>query len=94
MVFCLQFIFYGSSFYFYFYIFYGHSLFNILIPSKGSDLAGETAAALAASSIVFRSEDPAYADQLLAAAESVYTFADGYRGLYTESLPEIGGFYG
>ena len=42
----------------------------------GADLAGETAAAMAASSIVFRPDRPAYADTLLTHAKQLYTFAD------------------
>ncbi|MBY8854764.1 glycoside hydrolase family 9 protein, partial [Saccharothrix sp. MB29] len=46
----------------------------------GSDLAGEYAAAMAASSMVFRRSDPAYADTLLAHARQLYSFADTHRG--------------
>lgn len=42
-------------------------------PSNpGSDLAGETAAAMAAASIVFRRSNPAYAAELLRHAYQVY----------------------
>lgn len=37
----------------------------------GSDLAGETAAAMAAASIAFRSSNPSYADELLFHARQV-----------------------
>lgn len=57
-------------------------------------MAGETAAALAASSMVFRTEDPAYADRLLNAAKSLFNFANNNRGKYSDSLPETNGFYG
>lgn len=41
-------------------------------PSNpGSDLAGETAAAMAAASIVFRRSNPAYASELLRHAHQV-----------------------
>lgn len=41
-------------------------------PSNpGSDLAGETAAAMAAASIVFRHSDPAYSSELLRHAYQV-----------------------
>lgn len=41
-------------------------------PSNpGSDLAGETAAAMAAASIVFRRSNPAYANELLGHAHQV-----------------------
>ncbi|XP_010271277.1 PREDICTED: endoglucanase 8-like [Nelumbo nucifera] len=52
----------------------------------GSDVAGETAAALAAASIVFRSCDPAYSSLLLDRAVKVFEFADKYRGAYSNSL--------
>ncbi|ERM94152.1 endoglucanase 8 isoform X1 [Amborella trichopoda] len=52
----------------------------------GSDVAGETAAALAAASIVFRERDPAYARLLLDRAMSVFEFADKHRGAYSKSL--------
>ncbi|XP_028767121.1 LOW QUALITY PROTEIN: endoglucanase 8-like [Neltuma alba] len=52
----------------------------------GSDVAGETAAALAAASIVFRSRDPAYSRLLLNRAVRVFQFADTHRGAYSNSL--------
>ncbi|THG08566.1 hypothetical protein TEA_015926 [Camellia sinensis var. sinensis] len=52
----------------------------------GSDVAGETAAALAAASIVFRSRDPAYSRLLLDRAVKVFEFADKYRGAYSTPL--------
>ncbi|XP_073315265.1 endoglucanase 8-like [Primulina huaijiensis] len=52
----------------------------------GSDVAGETAAALAAASIVFRSRSPAYSNLLLNRAIKVFEFADRHRGPYTSSL--------
>lgn len=52
----------------------------------GSDVAGETAAALAAASIVFRSRNPAYSRLLLSRAIKVFEFADKHRGAYSSSL--------
>ncbi|KAI3744417.1 hypothetical protein L1987_57497 [Smallanthus sonchifolius] len=52
----------------------------------GSDVAGETAAALAAASIVFRSRDPTYSRILLNRAVKVFRFADTYRGAYSNYL--------
>ncbi|PWA41061.1 Glycoside hydrolase, family 9 [Artemisia annua] len=52
----------------------------------GSDVAGETAAALAAASIVFRTRDPRYSRILLNRAVKVFRFADTYRGAYSDSL--------
>jgi hypothetical protein len=52
----------------------------------GSDVAAETAAALAAGSIVFREADPAYSKRLLDRAVEVFDFADRHRGAYSSSL--------
>ncbi|EAZ00403.1 hypothetical protein OsI_22418 [Oryza sativa Indica Group] len=52
----------------------------------GSDVAAETAAALAAASIVFRDADPDYSNRLLDRAIQVFEFADKYRGPYSSSL--------
>lgn len=41
----------------------------------GSDLAGESAAAMASASIVFRRSDPAYSNELLAHAKQVYMYS-------------------
>lgn len=54
--------------------------FKIDASCPGSDLAAETAAALAASSIVFADDDPAYSARLLQHAKELYNFADTYRG--------------
>ena len=56
---------------------------DITASKPGSDLAGETAAALAATSIVFReSGNVSYADSLLQHAEDLYYFADTHHGRY------------
>jgi len=67
--------------------------FKINAQSPGSDLAGETAAALAACSMVFRASDPTYADTLLSHAKQLYTFADTYRGKYSDSISAAANFY-
>jgi len=61
----------------------------------GSDLAGETAAALAAASMVFEDNDSGYSGRLLTAARRIYDFAYNNRGLYMEEgqVP-AGDFYG
>jgi len=53
----------------------------------GSDLAGEAAAALAASSIVFRNVDSEYSAKCLQHAQDLYRFADTYRGFYHKAIP-------
>ena len=45
----------------------------------GTELAAETAAALAAASVVFRGTNSNYADLLVRHAKELYEFADKYR---------------
>ncbi|GIJ44223.1 hypothetical protein Val02_11090 [Virgisporangium aliadipatigenens] len=59
----------------------------------GSELAAETAAAMAASSIVFRPTDPTYADTLLTHAKQLYAFADTVRKMYHECITDVQAFY-
>ena len=59
----------------------------------GSDLAGETAAALAASSILFRGADHSYADLLLEHAEQLFQFADAHRGRYSDCIRDAAAYY-
>src|SRR5262245_18274516 len=67
--------------------------FKISASCPGSDLAGETAAALAAASIAFRPTDPAYADKLVTHARQLYIFADTFRGVYSQCISDAAGFY-
>ncbi|KAG8661913.1 endoglucanase 6 [Manihot esculenta] len=63
-------------------------------PSNpGSDLAGETAAAMAAASIVFRRSNPAYANELLGHAHQLFYFANKYRGKYDSSITVAQKYY-
>ncbi|CAG0886958.1 unnamed protein product [Darwinula stevensoni] len=62
--------------------------------SPGSDLAAETAAAMAASSMVFRGSDDTYADTLLSHARELYAFADENRGIYSDAITDASEFYG
>ena len=58
----------------------------------GADVVGETAAALAATSIAIRNlGDGAYADNCLNHARQLFDFADQHRGIYSDYLP--GDFY-
>ncbi|XP_010541571.1 PREDICTED: endoglucanase 19 [Tarenaya hassleriana] len=61
--------------------------------NPGSDLAGETAAAMAAASIVFRRSDPAYSAELLRHAYQLFEFADKYRGKYDSSITVAQKYY-
>ncbi|MGP4111591.1 glycoside hydrolase family 9 protein [Streptomyces sp. 4N509B] len=58
----------------------------------GSDVAAETAAAMAASSMLFAEDDPTYAATLVRHAEELYDFADTHRGAYSDCVP-AGNFY-
>lgn len=59
----------------------------------GSDLAAETAAAMAAASMVFKADDPSYSATLLTHAIQLYNFADTYRGKYSSSITDAGSYY-
>lgn len=61
------------------------SVYKINKDNPGSDVAAESAAALAAASIVFQSSDPGYSQLLLRTAIRVFGFADKYRGAYSDS---------
>jgi hypothetical protein len=67
--------------------------FRINAARPGSDLAGETAAALAAASIVFRNVDPSYSNTLLTRARQLFDFANRHRGRYSDSITEARNFY-
>jgi hypothetical protein len=59
----------------------------------GSDLAGETAAALAAVALVFRDVNPGYSSKCLEHAKQLYRFASQYRGLYHEAIKGAAQYY-
>jgi endoglucanase len=59
----------------------------------GSDLTGESAAALAASAILFKPSDPTYAATLLSHARTLYDFADSFRGKYDACISAASGYY-
>lgn len=59
----------------------------------GSDLSGETAAALSAVSLVFQNVDPEYAAVCLKHAKQLYNFATTYRGLYHEAIKGAAQYY-
>lgn len=59
----------------------------------GSDVAAETAAAMASASLVFRSTDSAYSRLLLKHARQLFAFADSYRGRYSDSIPGVQKYY-
>ncbi|KAI3881580.1 hypothetical protein MKX03_012552 [Papaver bracteatum] len=67
--------------------------YKIDAEHPGADLAGETSAAFAAASIVFKTSDPSYSDELLKRATQLYNFARNNHGLYHFSIPGADKFY-
>ncbi|KAJ8769898.1 hypothetical protein K2173_008980 [Erythroxylum novogranatense] len=62
------------------------SVYSVSASNPGSDVAGETAAALAAASMVFRAVDPKYSSLLLRTARQVLQFALQHQGAYSDAL--------
>ncbi|KAJ0977226.1 hypothetical protein J5N97_012700 [Dioscorea zingiberensis] len=60
------------------------TVYSVSNEYPGSDVAGETAAALAAASIVFQKEDHDYSKQLMKVAKKVMKFAVKYKGNYSD----------
>ncbi|QFZ21835.1 glycoside hydrolase family 9 protein [Saccharothrix syringae] len=71
----------------------GRPSYKVDASCPGSDLAGEYAAAMAASSMVFKQSDPTYAATLLTHAKQLYSFADTYRGKYSSCITDAAKFY-
>ncbi|KAK2650911.1 hypothetical protein Ddye_018400 [Dipteronia dyeriana] len=67
--------------------------FKVDDRNPGSDLAAETAAALATASVAFRPSDAKYADELVAHAKQLFDFARNHNGLHQNSIPVAGKFY-
>ncbi len=73
--------------------------YNISLTCKGPDLASETAAAMAASSMVFKATDAAYATKLLTHAKQLYSLAvatvgtDGVENNYANCITDAKNFY-
>ncbi|XP_075491684.1 endoglucanase 17-like [Primulina tabacum] len=65
------------------------SVFKIDKNTPGTEVAAETAAALAAASLVFRKSDPNYSKILARRAMGVFEFADKYRGAYSNGLRQF-----
>ncbi|EEF31649.1 endo-1,4-beta-glucanase, putative [Ricinus communis] len=63
------------------------------IQKSGSDVAAETAAAMASASLVFKKINSSYSNLLLMHAQQLFTFADTYRGSYSISIPHVQEFY-
>ncbi len=67
--------------------------YKITAEKPGSELAGETSAAMTAASLVFKKVDPTYSEKLLTHAKQLYKFANEKRGLYTDSITDAQHFY-
>ena len=68
--------------------------FTLTRDAPGTELAAETAAALAASSIWYRKNgDEFSAEKCLDHAKTLYAFGDEYRGKYTDAITNAAGFY-
>ena len=61
------------------YMQYSYPSYKINASKPGSDVAAETAAALAAASLLFKETDSSYAQTCLKHAIELYDFADEYR---------------
>ncbi|GAA0185464.1 hypothetical protein LIER_32752 [Lithospermum erythrorhizon] len=59
----------------------------------GTDVAAETAAAMASASLVFKSIDSTYSQNLLKHAKELFAFADAFRGLYSKSIIRVQDYY-
>ncbi|KAL6982698.1 cellulase [Sarracenia purpurea var. burkii] len=68
-------------------------LTQVNTTSPGTDVAAETAAAMASASLVFKLSNSTYASLLLKHAQELFTFADKHRGSYSESIPEVQNYY-
>ena len=62
--------------------------YSISMSNCGSELAAESAAALASASIFFSDKDAAYSSQCLSEARLLYDMANSCRGIYTASIPD------
>ena len=67
--------------------------FSISPSNPGSELAGETAAALAAASILFQPSNGEYSAKLLEHAKQLYDLANQHRGNYAVAIPNAKDFY-
>ncbi|XP_020106748.1 endoglucanase 1-like [Ananas comosus] len=64
-------------------------VYKVTSSNPGSDVAAETAAALAAASLVFRHADVHYSNKLKETAVKAFAFANKYRGSYSDSLSSV-----
>lgn len=67
--------------------------FKIDEKHPGTEVAAETAAALASASIVFKDIDENYSESLLNHSIQLFDFADKFRREYHKSIPGVTSFY-
>ncbi|XP_046563044.1 endoglucanase 4-like isoform X1 [Haliotis rubra] len=67
--------------------------FKIDASGPGSDLAMETAAAMAAGSMVFKDKDPDYSRTLLKHAKELFEFGKAHQGKYSSTVSNAAAFY-
>ncbi|XP_042466226.1 endoglucanase 8 [Zingiber officinale] len=70
------------------------TLYKIDEKTPGTEIAAETAAAMAASSVVFRKHNHTYSRSLLNKAKLLYEFARNYKGTYDGECPFYCSFSG
>lgn len=68
-------------------------LTQVNASAPGTEVAAETAAALASASLVFKVIDSSYSSLILKHAKQLFTFADRYRESYSISIPNVQKFY-
>ena len=69
------------------------TLTKIDTETPGTEVAAETAAAMAAASLVFKQSDPKYSSTLLKHAKQLFGFADNHRGSYSVNIPKVQSYY-
>jgi len=67
--------------------------FKIDEAHPGSDISAETAAAFAASYLVFHNKNATYANELLTHAKQLFKFAEDFPGIYSNSVNEAAAYY-
>lgn len=68
-------------------------VFSYVFLSTGSELASEAAAALAATSVLFRGINETYSRICQMHSEQLYEFANDNKGLYNDAIPGARKYY-
>ncbi|XP_052196979.1 endoglucanase 10-like [Diospyros lotus] len=68
-------------------------LTQINTTHPGTEVAAETAAAMASASLVFKKINSTYSKSLLKHAQQLFVFADTYRASYSISIPQVQTYY-